>query len=494
MAKIPPRQMIRLSLDHPTGNFWIDTGIVVLIRMFGAGEHPAHDVLSALLRRLVQPSGNKGEYYDPKTRKVREYDKVNWAYPVNLFIKVSGSAPKIEVEIDGEKRKYFTRPPVFELKLKLSRRADRCDLCGELAPLTEATMWMYPFVVDPQKFGTFYSGTKRGLRLCARCALAGLAGYLGWLWKGHGREALHFFIFHSELYEMKRLHEEVIEPLRVMGEGSGTAPVAFSGPYLHETTWGLLLALFAHVRESDQLSGEARHLLAALLGATEQPPAPLTLYAISGKPGQAFNMQSLQEFSKLQRLYQLYEVWIRMLREKGSSNPHRQLVMVFEQFETWYGQKRETLWRDKVAWAILELGDPSPFIEQFLYEARAKEESRRPLAWGTTDVLNQYLQEVFGMDEQFQRILSGFGHSLGEAAHQRDEMGLLYALRNAKNPEDFYRVLNDVQFRLKITIPEALLRIERGERIAGVPWVRVKTLLSIYAMNAFLRKGASQPE
>jgi hypothetical protein len=73
-------------------------------------------------------------------------------------------------------------------------------------------------------------------------------------------------------------------------------------------------------------------------------------------------------------------------------------------------------------------------------------------------------------------------------------MGLLYALRNAKNPEDFYRVLNDAQFRLGVTIPEAILRIERGERIAGVSWVRVKTLLSIYAMNAYLRRGGGAEE
>lgn len=488
-----PMPKIEISLDRPTGNFWVDTGIVVLARLMGEGEHSVQDVLNRLLQHLVQPSGNKGEYYDPETRKVREYDKRNWAYPTNLFIKVSGSAPKIEIEIEGEKKTYFTRPPAFELKLKLSRKADRCDLCGDHAPLTDATMWMYPFVVDPQKFGTFYSRTKRGLRLCARCALAGLAGYLGWLWRAHGQEALHLFIFfHSELREMKRLHEEVLDVLRTQGKGGGTAPAAFSGPYLHETTWGLLLELFAYAREPNPLSEEARRLLAELLGATERPPAPLTLYAISGKPGQAFNMQALHEFSKLQRLYQLYEGWLEMLREKGFENPHQQLVDIFGQFWTWQGQDRETLWRDKIAWAIMEFGDPSPFIEQFLYEARAKEKNPYPLVRGTLDVLNQYLREVLNMDEQFQRTLAGFGHSLGTIAREHNEMGLLYALRNAKNPEDFYKVLNDIQFRLELTIPEALLRIEKGERIAGTPWVRVKTLLSIYAMNAYLRKDPTQ--
>jgi hypothetical protein len=483
---------IALSPDRPTGNFWVDTGLVVLLERFGEGEHPVQAVLDWLLSQIVRPSGNKGEYYDRATGQIREYDKVNWVYPTNLFIKVAGSAPK--VKIGG--KEYFTRPPKFELNLKLGKKPGGCDLCGDSSPLTDATMWMYPFVVDPKKFGTFYPGTKRGLKLCARCALAGLAGYWGWLWKAQGRDALHFFIFHANLREMRRLHREVLQPLRLEGGKGGTAPVAFAGPYLHETMLGLLLELFQHVRSSDRLSDEARELLAILLGvSTSAPPAPITLYAITGTPGQAFNMQALREFSKLQQLYRLYQNWLEVIhKEVQDPNPHQRLVKVLSQFWQQQGKSIESIWRDKIAWAILEFGDPLPFVEQFLFEARAKEDNPRPLVWGTMNVLDHYLREVLGMDEQFQRTLGGFGHSLGVAAKEHNEMGLLYALRNAKNPEDFYRVLNDAQFRLEVTIPEALLRIEKGERIAGAPWVRVKTLLSIYAMNAFLREGASQTE
>jgi len=534
MERVLTTATVRLAWDHAVGNFWVDTGLVVLLWQFGEGEHPIEEVLRWLQSRLLQSSGNQGEYYDEQAEEIRPYDKVNWVYPTNLFIKVSGVARKIktaqardqlrrkleEMERNGEGetalRKLradlaylenrlakkpddaiFLEPPRFELSLKLGKKPDVCDLCGERAPLTDATMWMYPFVVDPQKFGTFYPGTKRGLRLCARCALAGLAGYLGWLWKAQGRDALHFFIFHSGLREMERLHREVLEYLRVKGEKGGTAPVVFAGPYGNETTLGLLLALFEHVRRSDRLTDEGRELLATLLGATDQPPPPITLYAITGTPGQAFQMKALREFSKLQRLFRLYEGWVKLLAERlGVDNPHRQVGLIFGQFWVQQGQNRESIWRDRVAWAILEFGDPAPFIEQFLFDVRAREEerNRRPLVRGTIEVLNQYLREVFKMDEQFQRILAGFGHSLGAAAQAHNEMGLLYALRNAKNPEDFYRVLNDAQFRLEVTIPEAILRIERGERIAGVPWVRVKTLLSIYAMNAYLRRGGVTEE
>jgi len=81
---------------------------------------------------------------------------------------------------------------------------------------------------------------------------------------------------------------------------------------------------------------------------------------------------------------------------------------------------------------------------------------------------------------------------LGQTAHKENEMGLLYSLRNVRNIEEFCRVLNDVQFRLKLTVPEALLEIEPGEKIKGSPWKRVKTLLSIYAMNAYLWASRSK--
>ncbi len=392
---------VRLAWDHAVGNFWVDTGLVVLLRQFREGEHSVEEVLRWLQSQLLQPSGNRGEYYDEQTGEIRPYDKVNWVYPTNLFIKVSGVARKIktaqardqlrrkleELEHNGEGETtlqtlradlaylenrlakksddaIFLEPPTFELSLKLGKKPDVCDLCGERAPLTDATMWMYPFVVDPQKFGTFYPGTKRGLRLCARCALAGLAGYLGWLWKAQGRDALHFFIFHSDLREMERLHREVLEPLRVAGEKGGTAPVVFSGPYVNETTLGLFLALFQHARQSNVLPEGARQLLATLLGATNRPPPPVTLYAITGTPGQAFQMKALREFSKLQRLFRMYKGWVKLLAQKlRVDNPHRQLVLIFGQFWAQQGQNRESIWRDRIAWAILEFGDPAPFVE-----------------------------------------------------------------------------------------------------------------------------------
>jgi hypothetical protein len=485
---MPSTATVRVGLERATGNFWIDTGLVILAQGLEEGEHEADAVLEWLLARVTQKTSNTGLYYDPRDGQLREYGKTNWTYPTNLFIKVAGAAGK-KVTIDGQT--YPTRPPAFQLKLDLSKKPASCDICGEHGPVTDAKMWMFPFLVDPSKFANFYPGLKRGAKMCARCALAGLAAYLGWLWKAQGQDALHFFIFHSDLEEMKRLHRSVLGPLRAQGGKGGNAPVAFSGPYIHETVLGLLLQLFSHARSSDVLDQQGREALAQLLGATAAVPPPVTLFAVSGKPAQAFNMTDLREFSRVHDLFYLYERWLKTVEEMGA-NPHARVVRVFGQFQAQQGKSWETLWRDRIAWSVLSFSDPFPFIEQFLYEVRVREESPRPLVRGTLEVFEQYGQEVMGMDEQFQRTLAGFGHNLGTAAQEHNEMGLLYELRNAKNPEAFYRVLNDAQFRLETTIPEALLRIEKGERIAGVPWVRVKTILAIYAMNAFLRKAGNQ--
>jgi len=478
-------ETVKVDLKHPTGNFWMDNGIVVLHGIFGEGEFEIAEVLQSILDCLVQETGNEGEYFDAETMQIRKYNKKNWTYPANLFIKATPQAKKVKL---GEKT-YFTHPPIYNLKLSFKGR-DICDVCGVINPLTDAKMWNFPFIVDPSKFGNFYPGVKRGMKLCPRCAVAGLAAYLGWLWRAQGRDTLHIFVFHSELCELDRLNREVFEPIRLEAGRGGNVEMAFYGPYIHETSLGLLLELFSHVHSSERLSEEGRNLLARLLGALEESnSAPLRLYAVTGAPGKAFNMNVLKEFARLHSFYRLYESWIKMLEV---DDPYRVLVSVFRQFQTRQSNQYESIWRDKIAWAILEFGDPFPFIESFLFDVRAKEKNPGPLAWGTEEVFEYYGKEVLSMDTSLLKVLKGFGHALGGAAQNQNEMGLLYSLRNAKNPDEFFRVLNDAQFRLNLTVPEDLLQVEAGERIKGSPWMRVKTLLSIYAMNSYLWAGSTQ--
>ncbi len=456
------RTLLNISLSQPTGNFWVDTGLVVLNELFQQETLNLNEALKTVVFKL-------------------QTDRGGWIYPANNFINTQA------------------KPLTFPSKLK--RTKGKCDVCTTEDRYIEAKMWMYPFIVDPSKFGTFYPGTKRGLRLCARCTLAGLAGYLGWLWKAHGKDTLHFFVFYSpDLRELQKFHRVVLGPLKLEG---GKAPTAFSGPYLYETTLGLLLELFSHVEKSDLLSEEGRNLLSQIFGEDrEKPPTHLHLYVISGKPGRAFNMHELREFSRLHDLYRLYKKWKEALVEFARTlendewNPHSTLAGIFSQFQIRRDQQYDTLWRDRISRSVLQFQDPFPFIEGFLFEARAKEKRPGPLNFGTMEVFKYYAKEVLNMDEQLLKTLAGFGHHLGRFAQDKSEMGLLYALRNAKNADEFFKVLNDIQFRLELDIPEVFLAVQPGEKIQGSPWKRVKTLLSIFAMNAYLwaQQGAKKKE
>ena len=480
---------LEISFMNPTGNFWIDNGLVVLLDLFGEGKHDARALLDNLIEKLVVETGNIGQYYDKERKQLKEYKKKNWLYPANLFIK---STPKLEkIKIKG--KDYPLAPPHYNLQLKLSKKKEICDICGNLNYSVDATMWMFPFTVKPDKFSNFYSGLKRGTKLCPRCALAGLAGYLGWLWKAKGRDRLHIFIFHSDLKTMYKLRVNVFRPFGQSGEiKGGNVPVAFYGDYIHETLLGLLLRLFRELKKTEVLSEEGEKLLEEIFGESFTE-TPLTLYAFSGKPGQAFNMDTMVEFSEFKTLYRLYMRWFEIF-DQPEVNRLRIIENVFRQFQRMEGKNWNTIWRDRIAWAMLDMRDPSVFIEDFIFEARVREENPRSLAFGTFDIFETYWKEVIKMDERLLNVLKGFGHTLGRTAKQRSEMGLLFALRNAKNPDEFFRVLNDIQFRLELTIPEDILEIGKGEKIKGSPWLRVKTLLSIYAMNSYLYSASSNQE
>ncbi|HHE04989.1 MAG TPA: hypothetical protein ENL19_02880, partial [candidate division WOR-3 bacterium] len=60
---------------NPTGNFWIDNGLVVLLDLFGEGKHDARALLDNLIEKLVVETGNIGQYYDKERKQLKEYKK-----------------------------------------------------------------------------------------------------------------------------------------------------------------------------------------------------------------------------------------------------------------------------------------------------------------------------------------------------------------------------------------------------------------------------------
>jgi hypothetical protein len=449
---------MKFKIDfEPTGNFWVDNGKVQLKRLLGledGQEVELQEVVDKLVREyLVKPTGNK---------------KMNWIYPANVFIKIPPKTKEIE------------------LTKKLTKKKALCAFCGNSANLADLKQYLYPFLVTQNKFSNFYPSMKKPYKSCPMCTLAGVAAWLSTFYKIH-RDNLHMFLFHSDDLGFLSRFLDSLRPIiasEELKDSKTNFPAEFSGEYLHETMLGFLFYLFSKLYEQET-NAQIDELLSPFLRGGKSRRANLILVGISGqRTNGGFHMTGFTEFSKLEPLYELYKSW------RNNKVDPSQIVREFKKKE---GKSWNTIWRERVAIGITDFSEIAQPIEDFIYNARVKEDNPYPIK-NLSQFLGTYHQEVLKMDEDTIKLLAGFGHSLGEKCREEDEMGLLYSLRNAKNIDDYLRTLNDIQFRLEMTVPEALTRVEKGERIAGQPWQRIKTLLSIYAMNAFLWRGPEKKE
>ncbi|AEH51230.1 hypothetical protein [Pseudothermotoga thermarum] len=486
-----------IKVDYtPTGNFWIDNGLVHLLIKKGPGIYPANDLLRELRNDLLQPTGKMDQYYDQNTKQLVTYPKLGWIAPASHFIKVNDTSSN-KISVAG--KEYRTAPANPELNLKYKSKIADCEICGTHGLVVDTSMWIFPMVAAVDKFGNFYSGSKKGTLLCPRCAVAGVACYLSLLWVVQGRQTLHIFLFHGDLKDLELLRKEVIDYLKLSESKAGNVKLPFYGDYPHETILALLLELFSHIGSSKTLSDERRKILASIFGvetaAVGSKGSKLSLYCLSGSiegTRQVFKARHLSNITQLHALYKLYEGWIAALAD--SQNPKQALTQVFRQFTVSQKQREETIWREKIAWAILEFSDPLPYVEDYLFEGKLRSDNKTPLVWGTVNVIDYYCKEVLSMEEKLIKVLMGFGSNLGKQSAEKKDMSVLYALRNAKNVEEYLKVLNDAQFRFEMMVPREIVELQEESKIFNTPWVRVKTLLSIYAMNSYLRtlKGGNE--
>lgn len=396
-----------------TGNFWIDNGYAQLSLLWGQ-EWAANDpqtLITSIAQQIYTPTGNQGEYYDKITGTIKSYKKQN----------------KV------------------------------CDFCGKQAPTTDAKQYLFPFVIDPAKFGNFYGGLKRGFQLCAQCTLAGFAGHLSWIWC-KADNTYQFYLFRSDINKLMSLYSDVLRVEFLKGDSrGGNFEPPFRGRYAHEMLLAILLRPFQVLSaRSSQASG--LDILEELTGARPASGLPWTLYAITGDyGGNSLAFRSVLQFDRFQQMYRLYEDWIKNKKMPGD-NPATTLEQVFAQFQRRDQKRTETLWLNQIARAILTFEDPTPFVEKFLYDVSI--ETERPLRRGTLECLTLYLQEVLKMEEQLRKTIAG--------------------LRNAKNLDQYLNVLNKIQFTLGLRINERLAQVEPNERVAVAPWMRVKTLLDTH--------------
>lgn len=86
---------LEINLNKSSGNFWIDNGLVVLFDLLGNCCCSVESALNFLIKALLIKTGNKETFFNYKNKSIEQYEKQDWKFPANNFIKSNPSAPKI---------------------------------------------------------------------------------------------------------------------------------------------------------------------------------------------------------------------------------------------------------------------------------------------------------------------------------------------------------------------------------------------------------------
>lgn len=88
------------------------------------------------------------------------------------------------------------------------------------------------------------------------------------------------------------------------------------------------------------------------------------------------------------------------------------------------------------------------------------------------------------MKAEMVEVCKSIGNRIGAYCREKDDKGILFSIRNAKNRTEFINVLAETQFRTGVSYSETFFKDLPDDS----EWEEYKSLVSIFAMNSFLYK------
>lgn len=499
---------------EPTGDFWIDNGIVSLFSSLNtlkqegelqdieinqdifsiSGERKdleeaLHNIVEDAMVSYKRKTGNYGIYYNKEKGKLKVYEKETWKLYVVSFIGIrpspsEGGWQKYKVDgtswgtfikehpdwKGGRPEKVYLSPLELSLKTKINLRRGRttCSFCGEKYKTTDLAMNLYPLLVDRQRMATFYGGWDIPLRICSKCVVVSRMAPKNCLYHILDQEnVLIFYIHASSLRNLGRAvalagqfvptdkREAQFTNYRIdMGK-----EVKWRPRYLNENLLTFLFTIFLR-----ELGGADKNVL-----------ADMKWIGFHVNSGGMVTYRGALEFDRTFELYNHFNSMMTMSID---------LPAIVANF--WYlreGEKpeRATVYREMLAERILKFKDISPVIEMFMYESNR-------IIYKVIDMVKYYATEVLKMNEEDVDKSLKIGAIVGSKAYEMEKAGkggserILFEIRNARKQVDLYNALNRSQFNLNVRLDEDIIkRIESNPK----EWEKYKLFISIAAKNAY---------
>lgn len=200
--------------------------------------------------------------------------------------------------------------------------------------------------------------------------------------------------------------------------------------------------------------------------------------------------RDVKEYTSINDLFALFDSFTKP-QDENDENNYLQIFINFIRFfnQRLDGGKYDTIWRNRICSDILSFRSIPKTIEWFMGEVSLKNESGRISYLDTIiKIYNQKTQ--CNMDAKMVDTCKSIGNRIGAYCREKDDKGILFSIRNAKNRTEFLNVLAETQFRTEVSYGESFFK----ELPNDSQWEEYKALVSIFAMNSFLYKEKKQSE
>lgn len=387
---------------------------------------------------------------------------------------------------------YLEAPPVYEFGEPFDSSYEKsgkhlCVFSGELvkkAPLV--TGMNYPFLTGASGEINFSSNLTASYRLSGKMDFLSLFAFNGLYYHLNDSDSGHFFMIADgslrKLYTFRKTLSKTLSSKENWRHNFNNQIIGTT--YSQEALLGFLISMYS------QLADAKHELLEEVL--------TKAIYSFTKDKG---IFKDVQVFTAVYKLFHFF----------GESN-FNQFTTIFKLFAEKRGSDYETIHRNRLASDMLQFRSINGTVEQFLGTVKLAEQRGIPYL---NDFIESYnLKFLPNMDADKIKLCKDIGRTIGYYSADSKNRRLLYGLRNARNRNDFLKVLSEAQFKIADHHKERNSAQDEGaegdkkftnSRLYISPdffdhlpedrgWEEYKSLVSIFAMNYYLTVASPKSE
>jgi len=533
--------MNKITIEK-SGNFWIDNGVVALYKILRKTGYSADLDASTLSVVSEKNSGKSVEVIlsHAKEEVVKHYltqtNGVGWIYKEGEFeiyrktdFKMhlkpffTGKTPKTEgalftLETEDSKLGATARRMTneeFQRFEKFKMEKSPVIIEGKKVPLTNKGFINNPpkyeigssfsdtFLSEGKKFCSFsgkqykYADVITGMNFPFLTGKSGELNYASQLTLKPQISALYDFVSLFSFYNLNYLLQDDIKNYFVLYDGSLKDLESFSDvivanlesltkpdfcsfetqiagtQFESESFFNFLLSVYAQVNQRIGRDKRRGILLKK------------SVFTLSNDSN---IFRDVKEYTSLNALFELFDCF------ENNGSDERSYREPFLNFVRYFNKrldsgKYDTTWRNRLCSDILSFRSILKTVEWFMGEVKMKEDKGNIIFLDKIiEIYNSKTQKI--MKAEMVDICKTVGNRIGAYCREKDDKGILFSIRNAKNRTEFLNVLAETQFRTEMSYSETFFK----ELPDNSYWEEYKALVSIFAMNSFLFKDKKTTE